>query len=135
MDKIHRVNVRVEDRNPYFDWAAKVFEPLAGGSTHVLMPSPEYDEMLSYIHRLERKVYDLELRDDPSPLEERVGDLETELDEMADQLDRLQDSNGILNCELLDAVAGDAETLWERVRHLEEEVLAISGAIGNLPSR
>jgi len=95
----------------------------------------EYDEMLSYIRRLERKVYYLELRDDPSPLEERVGDLETELDEMADQLDRLQDSNGILNCELLDAVAGDAETLWERVRHLEEEVLAISGAIGNLPSR
>jgi len=92
----------------------------------------EYDKMLSYIHRLERKVYYPGLRDS---LEERIGDLETELDEMADQLDRLQDSNGILNCELLDAVAGDAETLWERVRHLEEEVLAISGAIGNLPSR
>jgi len=95
----------------------------------------EYAEMLSYINRIERKVYYLEPHDDLPSLEERVGDLETELDEMADQLDRLQDSNGILNCELLDAVAGDAETLWGRVRHLEEEVLAISGAIGNLPSR
>jgi len=95
----------------------------------------EYDKMLSYIYELERKGYDLELPDDPPTLEERVGDLETELDEMADQLDRLQDSSGVLNCELLDAVAWDVETLWERVRHLEEEVLAISGAIGNLPSR